>query len=201
MIKEIVKNAVEAGKEVAETSKRITKSFNPDKRIEVGTEIRGAKRTEAGFNPDKRIKPSIKEVGIEKLIKNYIKDIIQNSEFPETLKNIKIDPSEIKKPSLEEMRDKHIEFSKNKEKLIKEWEAANGKEWPRYEKDVKDKNGNVIRKAGDRYDAHHIHPLNWGGKNIASNITPLRADVHYDHRGVHRIGGAYDQITKKMREV
>ena len=201
MIKELVKSAVEAGKEVAETSKRITQSFNPDKRIEVGKETRGEKHTEARFNPDKRVEPSNKEVSIDKLIKNYIKDIIQNSEFPETLKNIDIKPTDIRKPSLEEMRDKRTEFSKIKSDLIKQWEDANGKEWPKYDKDVYDKNGNLIRRAGDRYDAHHIHPLSWGGKNIVSNITPLSAEVHYDHRGVHRLGGAFDQITKRMREV
>lgn len=73
-------------------------------------------------------------------------------------------------------------------------------EWPRYKEDVtiQTKNGDMvtIRPAGARYDAHHQQPLSLGGLNEASNITPMRADVHIDHRGVHSQDGAFGKLEK-----
>lgn len=74
--------------------------------------------------------------------------------------------------------------------------------WPKYTEDVYITNVRgaqvKIREAGQDYDAHHIHPLGLGGKNEASNLTPLRADVHFDHRGVHQEGSPYDQLNKML---
>ena len=93
--------------------------------------------------------------------------------------------------------------SKSVAKLISEWEQANGRDWPRYKEDVyvqSKATGEMIklREAGQRYDAHHIQPLSMGGKNEASNLTPLRADVHEDHRGVHTKEGVYGRIEQTV---
>ena len=74
--------------------------------------------------------------------------------------------------------------------------------WPKYIEDVYIINSRgvlvKIREAGQDYDAHHIHPLSLGGKNEAGNITPLRADYHMDHLGVHSKGSPYDQLNKLL---
>ena|GEM_PF-459767 len=138
---------------------------------------------------------------IDEAQKDYIEDLKRNSEYPDTIKD---DDTPYEKISPEENADKRGEFEDKKEKLIKEWEEKNGREWPRYEKDVYDeKTGNLIRKAGDRYDAHHIHPLTLGGKNEASNITPISAEKHYDQRGVHAPDSPYaklDNLCKEKRD-
>lgn len=87
-------------------------------------------------------------------------------------------------------------FESHKEQLIKDWEATTGREWPKYEKDVIDPvTGKVLRHAGDRYDAHHILPLSWGGKNTAGNLTPLDISSHKD---VHQAGSAFNLLRKLL---
>ena len=93
------------------------------------------------------------------------------------------------------MRD---EFDDLKSGLKKEWEEKNGRPWPKYEHDVYSANGKLIRKAGSDYDAHHIQPLCLGGKNEVSNITPLRADVHYDRQGIHSMDSPYNKICNML---
>jgi hypothetical protein len=132
---------------------------------------------------------------LDELRDEYIEDIKDNSEFPETIVD---DGEPYEKISPEENAKMREEFKEKREKLIKEWEEKNGKEWPRYEKDVYDKNGNIIRRAGDRYDAHHIRPLSWGGKNTADNITPISAEKHHDKQGIHAPGSPYAKITNHL---
>ena len=67
-----------------------------------------------------------------------------------------------------EMRD---EFGNSKNKLINDWENQNDTKWPTYKDDVYSPNGKLIRREGDKYDAHHIQPLTYGGKNCAENIN------------------------------
>jgi hypothetical protein len=77
------------------------------------------------------------------------------------------------------------DFDKSKRDLIAQWEADNGIPWPIYNEDIYMETGSIIRRAGHRYDAHHIQPLTFGGRNIAANITPLHVLEHFDKRGVH----------------
>ena len=93
-----------------------------------------------------------------------------------------------------------IEFNVEKEKLIAEWEKVNGREWPVYEKDIYNEYGEIVKKKGWKYDAHHIQPLSMGGRNEASNITPLRYDIHNDHKGVHAPDSPYDKLEKMLKE-
>jgi hypothetical protein len=139
---------------------------------------------------------------IEELRQEYIEDLKQNSEYSDTIQDDgepyeKISPEENAKLR-EEFVDINPENEHNKEALIKKWEEENGKEWPRYTEDVYTHNGKLIRRAGDRYDAHHIHPLSMGGKNEASNITPMHAEKHYDKQGVHSSDSPYGKLEKTL---
>jgi hypothetical protein len=137
----------------------------------------------------------------DELVGEYIDDLKANSEYPET---IAYDGEPFERVSPEENAKKREEFENSdpdnehsKEALIKKWEEKNGKEWPRYTEDLVDgKTGRVIRTAGSRYDAHHIRPLCFGGKNEASNITPISAEKHYDHRGVHAPDSPYGKLVE-----
>jgi len=134
---------------------------------------------------------------IEKLRQEYIDDLKDNSEYPETIED---SDKPYEKQTPEEIAEKRAEFNAIKEKLIKEWEEKNGREWPRYKEDVY-VNGQLIRKAGDRYDAHHIHPISFGGKNEASNITPISAEKHFDKQGIHAPESPYGKLEKVLQEV
>ena len=37
-----------------------------------------------------------------------------------------------------------------------------------------------------------------GGKNEASNITPLHAEVHYDKQGVHALDSPYSKLDQML---
>lgn len=141
----------------------------------------------------------VEKVRKTELYKNYIENLKQNSEFPETIKG-SINTNDLYKRSPEETKQLREEFSRNKNKLIEEWEKQTGRIWPVYEKDIMNEYGEVVRKKGWKYDAHHIHPLALGGENTAQNITPLRYDVHSDHKGVHASGSAYDMLEKFLRQ-
>jgi hypothetical protein len=133
----------------------------------------------------------------KELVDECIDDLKANSEYPETIED---DGTPWERLSPEEIAEKRAEFNANKEKLIKVWEEKNGKEWPRYKEDVY-VNGKLIRKAGDRYDAHHIKPLSFGGKNEAGNITPISAEKHFDKQGIHSPTGSYGKIEKSTQGV
>ena len=141
---------------------------------------------------------------IKNTLNAYIDDIRKNSDFPETIPDDAIKVEDLKKVSPEENAQLRDQFSDPgfKRELKAQWETANGREWPKYTEDVYITNARgeqvLIRKAGSDYDAHHIQPLCLGGKNEASNLTPLRADVHFDHRGVHEFGSPFDQLNRML---
>ncbi len=133
---------------------------------------------------------------ITELVKDYIEDLKSKSECPETIPEDALDTDklEIRLPDkVAEMRD---EFDDKKADLRKEWENIHEREWPKYENDVTNGEGKVIRKAGDNYDAHHIHSLQTGGENVASNITPM--DVN-SHREIHSSGGSCTAVVDKVK--
>ena len=171
--------------------------------------IHGAERDESangdgadstGDSSDSTDKHSAADYDSEliELTAEYIDDLKKNSEYPITIEN---DNEKYEKISPEENAKMREEFTDLKESLIKEWEKKNGKEWPKYEDDVYDeKTGKLIRRAGDRYDAHHIHPLTLGGKNEATNITPMHVNKHSDHRGIHAPDSPYGKLDKYCKE-
>lgn len=216
MIEHLIKETL-----VTDSIKNKISAFNPDKRIIPGLkkEISQMNQKNPVFNPDKRINPDkypsgvIKEVskevlfdggektevGLEKLIKDYIKDLKDNVAFPELISDKPFDVADLKKTDAKPLRK---EFKDIKNDLIDKWETNTGKTWPRYEQDVYIKNntGEVsrIRQKGERYDAHHIQPLSQGGKNVAENLTPIRADVHFDSKGIHADDRPSKLIDKKL---
>lgn len=131
-----------------------------------------------------------KELKIE-----YFDDLKQKSEYPDTIDESLMDKEWSKiTPELNgEMRD---EFSTQKKDLIDEWEQMNDTKWPTYTEDVYSSSGKCIRHVGDRYDAHHIQPLTYGGKNEPSNITPLHASVHFDKQGIHAPDSPFGKMEK-----
>lgn len=139
-----------------------------------------------------------KNAEIEADKRAYVEDIKSRSPCPETIDEESVCESDFKRLSPEENKLKREEFEEKKAQLIKEWEQNNGREWPRYETDVYSSNGRLIRRPGMRYDAHHLQPLCLGGENVAENITPLHADDHFDHQGVH---SSNSPCSKLMKEV
>jgi hypothetical protein len=139
-----------------------------------------------------------KKESLESMHSAYIKDLKEKSPVPDTIDS-KLDPSKIEKIPAELNAEKRSEFNTNKDRLIKEWEAKTNTEWPTYDKDVYNNKGTLIRKAGGRYDAHHIQPLCLGGENRVTNITPLHANDHYDKQGVHASGSPYEKLTQAVQ--
>lgn len=139
-----------------------------------------------------------KDKEFQELKEDYIDDIVKNSEVPETIDAEKAKSANFEKCSPEETAAKREEFNAQKDELIQQWEKENGQEWPTYQEDVYSSNGHLIRRAGDKYDAHHIQPLSMGGKNEASNITPLHAKCHYDRQGIHSYDSPYAKIEQKL---
>lgn len=110
------------------------------------------------------------------------------------------DVSSWEKVSSEDCVENRKEFGEQRERLVAEWEKVNGRDWPTYSEDVYTESGKLLRKAGQKYDAHHIQPLEFGGKNAVDNIVPMHANDHHDKQGIHRPGGSYDQIAQNLRE-
>lgn len=131
-------------------------------------------------------------------VRKAVDDVKSFSECPETISDdvFDLDNLEVKPP--EAVKTTREEFNRVKDDLISEWESKMGLPWPTYAHDVYSPNGYLIRKAGQRFDAHHVQPLKLGGKNVAENITPMHVDVHYDSYGVHASDGPYEAIFKML---
>lgn len=147
------------------------------------------KETESGEFKDSELKEIWEE---------YIADMKDKSECPDTIPDKPFEAVDLKKIEAEENAEMRDVFDEKKTQLKQEWEKANGRLWPKYEQDVYSPGGKLIRRAGDEYDAHHIQPLGMGGKNEVSNITPLHVNVHYDKQGVHASNSPYSRLDQKL---
>ncbi|MCK5849901.1 MAG: hypothetical protein KAH23_03220 [Kiritimatiellae bacterium] len=115
------------------------------------------------LNQDKRAETESKKLTEQELIslgKDYNEEVQDKSPAGDARET---NAKDWKKVSDPEYQEKKSEFEKIKEQIIKEWEEKNGQEWPRYEKDQYSEDGKLIRRKGDRYDAHHIQPVEMGG--------------------------------------
>lgn len=177
--------------EISKPSATENKSFDPDKRIDVNQkqDTKGS----SGYDVDKRVESQ--ENKLEEALNDYVDDLKSKSECPETISTVETNLSKMEKQPSERVAELREEFDDNKSKLRKEWEIQNGREWPKYTEDVYNENGQIIRRKGDNYDAHHIQPLCLGGKNIASNITPL--DI-YSHRDIHSSNGSCKNLVNVL---
>jgi len=165
----------------------------PSEKIIGSTEAR-----QADTRQDRGRKTDSNEVNLERIVREYVQDIKAKSEYPETISDVPFKASDLRKISPEENAKMHDEYDDKKSQLIKGWEESHGISWPRYDHDIYSEKGNLIRKAGSKYDAHHIQPLGLGGKNEVSNITPVSAEKHYDSQGIHAPGSPYDKLTKTL---
>lgn len=147
-------------------------------------------------NTSKNSNQDVHNKDISEIAKEYINDLKSKSDCPDTIPSDAIDPAKLELQPPEIVAVKREEFDDNKAKLRKEWEELNHQEWPKYKEDVVNDDGKVIRKAGDNYDAHHIQPLQLGGENVASNITPL--DVN-SHREVHSSTGSCKMLVENVK--
>ena len=130
---------------------------------------------------------------------DYFDDLKNRSEYPDTIDD-SLKNGNWEKMSPEDTEKKRAEFAKDKGDLISQWENDNGMKWPTYTEDVVSPSGKVIRNAGDKYDAHHIQPLTFGGQNEASNITPMHASEHFDKQGVHAPDSPFGKINQFFKE-
>ena len=131
---------------------------------------------------------------INELAKEYLDDLKNKSDCPETIK-AEIDKENLEVVSPDRVRALREDFDNQKNALRNEWSQVNNREWPRYQENVYNKAGKMIRKAGDCYDAHHIRPLQLGGKNEVSNITPLQVNAHVE---IHSTGTFKELVNAVM---
>ncbi len=134
------------------------------------------------------------EVNAEEIKQKYADELLELSPEPDTIDVDKITNMKVKDISPEDNAKKHSEYRKNKEDMIKDWERIHNREWPTYSEDVYSDSGKLLRRKGDKYDAHHIQPLSKNGENTAENITPLHVNDHYDHKGIHAPGGSCSKL-------
>lgn len=79
-----------------------------------------------------------------------------------------------------------------REAQIAEWERQTGQAWPRYTEEVYTKSGEVYKKIGDPYDAHHVIENIYGGPHEWWNLTPARFP------GQHQSGLHLEEIMKTL---
>jgi predicted ribonuclease toxin of YeeF-YezG toxin-antitoxin module len=134
-------------------------------------------------------------------IKKYIRDIEgrtgrelpknQIEKLKEALRN-----KEYKKMSPIETAKHRAEFDKVKNKVIKEWEENTGQKWPVYNENViSEKTGKIIRKQGDKYDAHHIIENTFGGEHEWWNMHPAKFPNEHQ-AGIHGAGSPANTLFK-----
>jgi hypothetical protein len=88
------------------------------------------------------------------------------------------------KLSAKETAEHRQEFNKVRNTLIREWEKNTGKKWPTYDNDVLGDSGNVLRRLGQPYDAHHLIENSVNGPREWWNIHPAKfPDEHQG--GIH----------------
>ncbi len=142
-----------------------------------------------GFENSNTYKEVIKQ-NLNNEINNYFDKIFKNNKIPEELKQNWV------KKTKEESVVKRKFFEKNKKKLRKKWAEKNNSKWPTYKKDLLNKNKVILRKKGDRYDMHHIKPIQFGGENKIENMIPLHMK---DHIIIHSGNGYLNKIEKLLK--
>ena len=75
-----------------------------------------------------------KEKNIEQTLDDYFKDLKEKSDCPDTIPDKPFEASDLEKRTPEENAEMRDEFDDKKADLKREWEEANGRPWPKYEK-------------------------------------------------------------------
>lgn len=185
--------AEKAARELAETgtekaAKELAEEGLEKAAREVSEEV--AEKT-AKETAEKAAIKGVKEVGEEMdktLFPKYLKEVedktyreIKSKQKEQLLKELK--ENKFIKLSPEDTKPYKIEFNKLRDKLISEWEKNTGSKWPIYTEDIYYK-GEVVRKAGQRFDVHHLIESSFGGPNEWWNLHP--AAFPSEHQlGIH----------------
>lgn len=104
-----------------------------------------------------------------------------------------LDKKDYTRLSAADSKAHRAQFNQVKNELIAQWEKQTGQRWPRYTEDLHSKNGTLVRRAGQPYDAHHIIESSYGGPNEWWNMHPARfPDQH--QQGIHRSDSPGSQI-------
>ena len=192
----LAKEAAEAGtkkvvKETAEGgAKKVVKEVAEDGTKKLAKEVteEGTKKVtkEVGEKMSKELVPEYLHE-VESITKREIKPA-QMEKLQKALKEqdfVKLDPDKVK------LHRKL--FDNAKDKLIDEWEKNTGDKWPVYAKDILNDAGEVIRTAGQRFDAHHLIESSFGGPNAWWNLHP--AAFPSEHQaGIHAINSLANKI-------
>lgn len=150
---------------------------------ETGEQIGKKAVKKADWDLVRRYMKHIKEMtGLEVHPKQfeYLKEALRNKEY--------------KKMTAEEVKKHRKKFSKAlKDKCIAEWEKETGQIWPRYTEDILDSAGEIARKKGAPYDAHHIIENQVGGDHKWWNMHPAKfPDEHQG--GIHGAGSPGNEL-------
>lgn len=165
-------------------------------KLEELTDVEKAGLKDAGISENTiakeigEMKDASKEIG--DAVKEYVDDLKSKSPCADTISADCIDASKLEVQSPEKVKQLRKEFSNTKNQLRNEWSKVNNREWPTYKEDVLNSRGEVIRKAGDKLDAHHKQPLQLGGENTVSNITPLDIAKHQE---IHSSTGSCKKLV------
>ena len=168
--KELAEEGVEkAAKEVAEEGAEKAARETAEKAA-----VKGAK--EVGEQMDKKLVPKyLKEV----------EDITDRTIKPDQMEKIQKALKEVDftKQTPEKNKLHRQLFDNAKDRLIDEWEKNTGEKWPVYIEDVYSSAGEVIRQAGQRFDAHHLIESSFGGPNAWWNLHPASC---LEHMSIHK---------------
>lgn len=182
--------------------------YDPDKPIEVeqqdNTEVSKRELDSQDGEPEPAKVGEDKESlwdDIKDRWNDYIAELKARSECFDTI-NEEVKNFTPKFTDSDAVREYRKNFDSSKERLISEWEIVNNRSWPTYQNDVyiTNKRGQqvLLRRAGDRYDAHHVIPLCMGGGDIPNNITPLHV---VEHMGIHSEDSSYGKIKSALEEL
>lgn len=190
----------ETGKEVAKKAKDV--SVDITKRIDTANKITNPRPDKIDITKrafvDGNIKNEVSGKEISNAVKDYFKELKKVSEFPKTIPKDILKTDTFERVPIDQVKELRRDFNPiKKSELIAEWEKLNKCSWPTYKEDVY-RNGVKIREKGMKYDAHHIRPLFLGGKNVASNITPLDVNSHID---IHMPSGGCGKLAKMIEGV
>ncbi|WP_062518903.1 HNH endonuclease [Paenibacillus jilunlii] len=180
------------------------KSLKPSERREVYNNAVAKEDGKIDFDSISNSEKDANHLEIEvefdsKLARSYIKDIetrtgrklpkVQLDRLKDALRNKKYT-----KKSAKQTAKNRKEFDKVRDEVIKEWESKTGQKWPTYEEDIISENtGKVIRKKGDKYDAHHIIENSFGGEHEWWNMHPAKfPDEHQG--GIHGAGSPANSL-------
>ncbi|MBC1606023.1 hypothetical protein HCJ39_14995 [Listeria rocourtiae] len=135
------------------------------------------------------------------LVRSYIRDVEQQTSRKivkiqvDALKNA-LRTKEYTKLTPAETTKHRVKFDGNKSKLITEWETKLEEKWPTYSENVySDRNGKIIRRTGEKYDAHHIIENTFGGEHEWWNIHPAKFPNEHQ-AGIHGAGSPARELFK-----